>query len=140
MQQHPCPRPSWRHRIGRLVVVGSLGGVLGLGGWSAAAAAVVSLAADPNTEADWAGDRLYRAPGSCTQPGAFAVVASAPPTTGGATVTFTDTIPTDGTYCYYATALDTAGNESAPSNRVEVRVDTRPPTAPANLRVLGVTP
>lgn len=102
-----------------------------------APAATVKLAVDPNTEADWASDNLYRAPGSCAMPGAFANVTSSPK---GAAVTFTDTVLVDGVYCYAATAVDTAGIESVQSNKVEVPVTANPPAAPANLRSLGVTP
>lgn len=105
-----------------------------------AEAATVKLAADPNSEPDWAGDNLYRAPGACANPGPFAKTVTAPKTTGGAAVTFTDTVTTDGTYCYKATAFDTAGNESVFSNTVEVVVNVVPPTAPANLRSVSVTP
>jgi hypothetical protein len=105
-----------------------------------AAAATVKLAADPNTEPDWASDNLYRAPGACTNPGAFAKVSNVPKTTGGAPVQFSDVVSNDGTYCYAATALDTAGNESVFSNKVEVVVNVNPPSPPANLRSVGVVP
>lgn len=102
-----------------------------------APAATVKLAVDPNTEADWASDNLYRAPGACATPGAFAKVASSPK---GAAVTFTDTVLVDGVYCYAATAVDTAGIESVQSNKVEVPVTANPPAAPLNLRSIGVVP
>lgn len=105
-------------------------------GW----AATVKLAADANSEPDWASDNLYRAPGACTNPGAFAKVSTVPKTTNGAAVAFTDANVADGTYCYKATAVDTAGNESLFSNSVEVVVNVNPPAAPANLRSVGVTP
>lgn len=104
---------------------------------SPADAATVKLAADPNTEADWASDNLYRAPGQCANPGAFAKVGSV---LKGVTVAFVDTVPADGDYCYAATAVDTAGNESVQSNKVGVTVNVNPPGAPANLRQVGVTP
>lgn len=103
-------------------------------------AATVNLAVDANTEPDWASDNFYRAPGGCANPGAFAKVGNVPKTTGGAAVAFANTGVADGTYCYRATALDTANNESVFSNSVEVVVNVNPPAAPANLRVAGVTP
>lgn len=101
-------------------------------------AATVNLAVDPNTESDWASDNLYRAPGTCANPGAFAKVASAPK---GPTVTFADSVTVDGNYCYKATAVDTTGNESLSfSNAVGVTVTQNPPAAPANLRSVSVIP
>jgi hypothetical protein len=105
-----------------------------------AEAATVNLSADPNSEPDWAGDNLYRATGPCANPGAFAKVANVPKTSAGAIVQFADTVTLDGTYCYAATALDTAGNESIFSNKVEVTVNVNPPSPPANLRSVGVVP
>lgn len=98
-------------------------------------AATMNLSVQPNTEADWAGDRLYRAIGSCTTPGPFTLVVTVPPTTGGALVNFTDLNIPDGTFCYRATAFDNAGNESSPSNLVEVTVDAIAPAPPVNLRL-----
>ncbi|WP_257389410.1 fibronectin type III domain-containing protein, partial [Tahibacter caeni] len=58
---------------------------------------------------------------------------------------YVDTALPDGRWRYTVTALDQAGNESAPSNRVEVDVDRTPPEAqihaPLNAtRVHGVVP
>ena len=92
------------------------------------------FAVDANTEADWASDKLYRATGTCAAPSNFVTVATAPKTTGGAAVQFTDVNVADGTYCYRATALDTAGNESVFSNALGVTVNENPPAAPVNLR------
>lgn len=39
----------------------------------------------------------------------------------------------DGTYVFYVTAVDLAGNESKPSNTVTYTVDTAAPPAPTNL-------
>ena len=101
-------------------------------------AATVKLGVDPNTESDWVSDNLYRAPGKCLAPGAFAKVASAPK---GPSVTFTDTVTADGDYCYAATAVDASGMESVQSNKVGVTVTENPPGAPPNLRQLPpVTP
>ena len=103
-----------------------------------AEAATVNLAVDPNIEADWVSDNFYRAPGTCAIPGAFAKVGTA---LKGATVAFNDTVSADGVYCYAATAVDTAGNESVQSNKLGVTVNVNPPVAPGNLHQVGpVTP
>ena len=46
-------------------------------------------------------------------------------------VSFTDAIASDGTVAYTVSAVDLAGNESAQSAPLEVRVDLTPPAAPA---------
>lgn len=107
---------------------------------SFAQAATVNLAVDANTETDWASDNLYRAPGVCANPGAFAKVQNVLKTTGGAAVQFSNTVTIDGDYCYKATAVDTANNESIFSNTLGVTVNVNPPTAPANLRSVSVIP
>ena len=124
-----CTRVGW----GAIVLL-----VTVLGGFVIADAATVNLAVDANTEADWASDNLYRASGTCALPGAFAKVQTA---VKSATPTFADTVSADGDYCYRATAVDTAGNESITfSNMVGVTVNVNPPAAPANLRKISVTP
>lgn len=83
-----------------------------------------------NTESDLAGYNLYRAPGSCASPGAFAK-----------TDTYTKTAVTgpvtnpavDGTYCFVITAFDTATNESVFSTKVEKLLNVVPPAATTGL-------
>jgi hypothetical protein len=94
-------------------------------------AATVELTSDSNTETDLAGYRLYRAPGTCQAAGL-----TVGPTTGGARVLYRDLTVPNGTFCYYATAFDVAGNESLPSNLVTVSVDAQAPAPPGNLRYL----
>lgn len=93
---------------------------------SFAATASWDAVSDPELQ----GYRLYRAPGSCTNPGAFATVQTYGTVTSGA-------IPNpsaNGTYCHRLTAFNAAG-ESPFSNTAEFKYVVNPPPAPANLSV-----
>ena len=107
--------PSWITGLFLgLVVVGTL--------WGSGAAwtAQVTLAWDPNREADLAGYRLYRGRSS----GVFDRTVDV-----GNVTTFTDgDLQTEVAYYYVVTAYNTAGLESDPSNEVSFLAPNAPPT------------
>ena len=104
---------------------------------SAAWAATVTVMWDANTETDLAGYRLYQSDTSGVYTfGENHAIETIP--AGTETVTIDD-IP-DGTYFCVLTAYDFGGNESGPSNEVEVTVDSVPPNAPVLLRITLVIP
>jgi|CXWL01.1.fsa_nt_gi hypothetical protein len=93
-------------------------------GWAATAS--WDEVSDPELQ----GYRLYRAPGTCATPGAFATInAYGVVTTGPVT-----NPATNGTYCHRLTAFNAAG-ESPFSNTVELNYVVNPPVAPQNLTV-----
>lgn len=85
-------------------------------GPSATGAPTIDLSWEPGTEPDLAGYMVYRAPVSpAATPGKFDRLTPGPVLAPA----FRDTSPTPGArYAYQVTAIDQAGNESAPGNRV----------------------
>lgn len=76
------------------------------------------------------GYKLYRAPGTCVTPGAFATIQTYGLVTSGP-------VPnpsSNGTFCHRLTAFNAAG-ESPFSNTVEFKYVVVPPTAPQGLTV-----
>lgn len=104
-----------------------LGCVLGL--WAIAQAASVTLTWDYTQSATPAvAFTFYRQPG-CTGP--FTPVQTLPVTS----TTWTDTqLQAGQTYCWYATAVSAAGQESMPSNVAHTVTPPTVPKAPTNLR------
>lgn len=106
----------------------------------------VNLAWDPVVATDLAGYRIYRAPTSNgyakTATGVLdsskALASIVKLATGVIPTTYSDTTaPVEGSNYYVATAFDTSGNESGPSNEVVV-IDTIAPNQPGALRIGGV--
>ena len=87
---------------------------------------------DSNTEPDMSSYNIYRS----VDQGNWLKVNSSPILhTGSGTETWTETGVPDGTYHWYATAVDTGGNESDPSNIVSKTIDTQAPAPPQNFVV-----
>lgn len=85
---------------------------------------------DAVVDPDLQGYNLYRAPGACAAPGAFAKI-----NTYGLVTSGPVSNPTaNGTYCHKITAFNQAG-ESLFSNTVEFKYVLFPPSAPQNLTV-----
>lgn len=110
----------------RIRVLSFLAVFLSLASVSFAATASWDAVSDPELQ----GYRLYRAPGSCTNPGAFATIQTYGLVTSGA-------VPNpsvNGTYCHKLTAYNPAG-ESVFSNTSEFKYVVNPPLAPQNFSV-----
>ena len=76
------------------------------------------------------GYKLYRAPGTCAAPGAFATIQTYGLVTSGAI----QNPVSNGIFCHRLTAFNSAG-ESPFSNTVEFKYVVVPPTAPQGLTV-----
>ena len=104
-------------------------------GFSSAIGGQVIFEWDPNSESDLAGYRMYQT----TTPGQYVYgEENAIGDISAGTETFTLQIQEDGTFYWVATAYDTAGNESGPSNEVSADVNFKPPAPPTGctLRVV----
>jgi len=99
----------------------------------ASAGADVTFEWDSNTEADMSHYNIYR---SADNQVTWNKVNAAPILhTGMGTETWTEMSVPDGTYSWYATAVDTGNNESGPSNIVTATIDTQAPAPPQNFLV-----
>lgn len=82
---------------------------------------------DANTESDLAGYRMYQSSVSGQYVyGKANAIGEIP----AGTETFTLVTLADGTFYWVATAFDTAGNESGPSNEVSTTINFEPPKPP----------
>ena len=88
----------------------------------AAWAGTVTLNWNPNSETDLAGYRIYQDGVQAVEIACLANDATCCEWTSGELA--------EGDYSWYATAFDTSGNESDPSNTVTYSVDVTPPGSP----------
>lgn len=109
-----------------LVMCLNLSVIIAATGNANAATASWTAVSDPELQ----GYKLYRAPGACANPGAFATVQTYGLVTSGSVPNPT----TNGTYCHRLTAFNAAG-ESPFSNTAELKYVTNPPLAPQGLTV-----
>ena len=93
---------------------------------SGAYGAEVTLNWDANTEPDLDHYTIYQADMGPTRAGDWEKVCDVP----AGTTTYATTVPDGVRRVFYCTAVDTAGNESGPSNICYQEEDTTPPSAP----------
>ena len=99
------------------------------------AATNVSFRWQPNVEPDLSGYKVYR---SGSENGTYTEVGNIPCGPSDSSCSeFTEMGVPDGTYWWYATALDTEGFESIPSNKATDILDSTPPEAPQNMNIVG---
>lgn len=117
----------------RSILYGLLGTLFAIGLLAYCTNADAATASWQNDNApDLNGTKIYRAPGACANPGAFATIATFPKEATSGQVPN----PTvDGKHCHKATHFDTANNESVFSNTAEFDYNTVPPGAPQGLSV-----
>jgi len=100
---------------------------------TAFAGADVTFEWDSNTEPDMSHYNIYRSDDGQTT---WHKVNPEPIShTGMGTETWTEVNVPDGTYHYYATAVDMGNNESGSSNIVPATIDTQAPAPPQNFLV-----
>ena len=105
-------------------------------GFTSSQAGQVVFEWDANSEEDLAGYRLYQTTTSGSyEYGVDKAIGDIP----AGTETFTHSMNVDGTFFWVATAYDTAGNESGPSNEVTATINFKPPAPPSGciLRIPG---
>jgi len=99
----------------------------------ALAASEVAFEWDSNTEPDISHYNIYRSDdGQATWE---KVNLNPIPHIGNGTETWTEAGVPDGTYHWYATAVDTEDNESGPSNIVSATIDTQAPAPPQGFSI-----
>ena len=97
------------------------------------AGADITFEWDSNTEQDMSHYNVYRSDDN--QATWHKVNPASIPHTGTGTETWTETDVPDGTHHWYATANDTEGNKSGPSDIVTATIDATPPAPPQNFLV-----